>query len=113
MSTVEQSILWMLRGRAYRIGPTSDKNSLVDHLQVSRREIEEAIQSLRKAGHPIVGDSDGLHLTDDPDEILRYIKVRQGRASELYLGNRALRLTARRLKEAADQEAGLTLWPAA
>lgn len=83
------------------------------HLRVSRREVEEAVQSLRLRGEAIIGDKDGLHLTDDPDEILHYIKVRQGRASELYLGNRELRKTARRLKEQADQEAGLTLWPAA
>ena len=86
---------------------------LATFANVSRREIEAAVQQLRKDGDPIVGDSDGLHLTEDPDEIRHYIKVRQGRAAELYLGNRALRVTMQRLKESQDAEAGLTLWPAA
>lgn len=78
-------------------------------LRVPRRDVEAAVESLRLEGHAIVGGNDGLHLTSDPDELERYVEARRRRLVTIYLGSRALRKTARRMREATD----LTLWGAA
>lgn len=78
-------------------------------LRVPRREVEAAVEALRVSGEPIVGGNDGLHLTSDPVELERYVEARRRRLVTIYLGTRALRLTARRMRERTD----LTLWGAA
>lgn len=80
-------------------------------LGVSRREVEALVEDARLRGEPIVGGNDGLRLTENPDELERYIDARRRRIASIYLGNRALRVTARRMREAQDDLAGLTLWP--
>lgn len=71
-------------------------------LGVSRRDVEAAVEALRVDGHPIVGGNDGLHLTSDPVELEQYVAARRRRVVSIYLGTRALRLTARRLRERVD-----------
>jgi len=80
---------------------------------VPRRSVEEAVESLRLRGEPIVGGNDGLRLTEDPDELEAYIEARRRRLVSIYAGNRALRRTLRHMKEAADARAFLTLWDVA
>lgn len=75
----------------------------------SRREVEEAVEALRLGGEPIVGGNDGLRLTEDPDELARYVEARRRRAVSIYLGTRALRRTAARMREVRDERDGLTL----
>jgi biotin operon repressor len=44
---------------------------------VSRRDIEEAVETLRLDGEPIVAGPYGLRLTDDPEELSAYVKGRR------------------------------------
>lgn len=79
----------------------------IDHLardlQTNRREIEAAIQEARLAGHPLVGSSlRGIRLSSDPDEVLAYVDDRQERLVSIYLGTRALRRAARKMREQVD-----------
>lgn len=100
---LERSVLWMLRGDRYTIG------ELCSQLRKSRREVEEAVEFLRLRGEPIVAGNDGLHLTEDPDELTAYVEARRRRMASIYLGSRALRRTLRYMRERAD----LTLWDVA
>jgi hypothetical protein len=79
-------------------------------LRVSRREVEEAVESLRLAGEPIVASNDGLRLTENPDELAAYVEARRRRAVSIYLGTRALRRTTARMREVQDEQNGLTLF---
>jgi biotin operon repressor len=81
---------------------------LARNLGRSRRDIEAAVEELRLAGEPIVGGSDGLRLTSDPDELAAYLEARRRRMASQYRGSRALRRTLRAMRERAD----LTLWGA-
>jgi hypothetical protein len=79
-----------------RIAPATidDLRLMVREAGGSRRVIEEAVETLRLRGEPIVG----------------YVLARRRRAVSIYLGTRALRRTAARLREMRDAEAGLTLF---
>jgi hypothetical protein len=78
-----------------------------------RREVEAAVESLRIRGEPIIGGKAGLRLTEDPDELLRYVQARRRRMFSEWRGTRALRRTAKRMREVEDERIGLTLWGAA
>jgi biotin operon repressor len=78
-------------------------------LHTTRRDVEEAVESLRLAGEPIVGGADGLRLTENPEELAAYVEARRRRAVSIYLGTRALRRTAARMREVRDEQDGLTL----
>jgi biotin operon repressor len=80
---------------------------------LSRRDVESAVEELRLAGEPIVGDGRGLHLTENPDELAAYLDARRRRMASIYLGNRALRRTVTRLRDAKAASEGLTLWDVA
>lgn len=75
-------------------------------LMLTRRDVEAEIERLRLQGEPIVASSAGLRLTDDPDELAHYVEARRRRLVSIYMGNRALRLAARRMRERGD----LVLW---
>ena len=77
--------------------------------RLARRDVEAAIETLRLEGQPIVGGPRGVKLTSDPEELGAYVEARRRRMASIYLGSRALRRTARRMKERTD----LTLWGAA
>jgi hypothetical protein len=61
-------------------------------------------------GEPIVGGNEGLRLTEDPDELARYVEARRRRLVSIYRGNRRLRQTVRHMREAQAEADGLTLW---
>lgn len=69
---------------------------------VSRREAEAMVEGWRLAGKPIVAGARGVKWTSDPLELERYVDARRRRMVSIYLGTRALRLTARRLRERVD-----------
>jgi len=100
LTGTEQQVLWLLRGASYTIG------ELALHVRVSRREIEEAVESLRLAGEPIVGGNDGLTLTADADVLARYLEARRRRTAHIHRGTLKLRTTLRRMQE----RSALTLW---
>jgi hypothetical protein len=65
MTTDERGILDALIGRRSSI----TQADLAFGLQMPLRTLQECIESLRLAGHPIVSGSDGMRLSDDPDEV--------------------------------------------
>lgn len=84
-----------------RMAPaTIDDLRLMIH--VSRREVEEAVESLRLKGEPIIGGTDGLRITEDPDELAAYLEARRRRAAQIHRGTMRLRSTLRRMREARD-----------
>lgn len=87
------------------MGPVTIRD-LATFCAVSRRDVEAAVEELRLAGEPIVADNDGLRLTNDYLELEAYIEARRRRIASIYMGNRALRTTARRMREREE----LTLW---
>lgn len=102
MTTEHEVIHWL------RLAPaTIDDLRLM--IRVSRREVEEAVETLRLKGEPIIGGADGLRLTDNPDELAAYVEGRRRRAVSIYLGTRALRRTTARMREIRDERDGLTL----
>jgi hypothetical protein len=66
---------------------------------VSRRDIEEAVETLRLDGEPIVAGPYGLRLTDDPEELSAYVKGRRDRARSILRASRPLRATVDRLRQ--------------
>lgn len=82
---------------------------LARDLDCSRRDAEQGIEEARLAGHAIVASAFGVRLTNDPDELDAYLGARRRRLVTIYAGNRALRRTARRLRERTE----LTLWSVA
>ena len=81
---------------------------LAEALNVPRRTIEEAVQSARLDGVPIVSGSEGLWLAQTPQE---------AHEAALALRRRAIHqlVTARALRRAGDAMQGtpLTLWEVA
>jgi hypothetical protein len=92
--TTEANVLHELRTIAY-IPTIEDLRRLA---LCSRRDIEAAIETLRLEGHPIIADAHGVRLTNDPDELARYLEARRRRLVSQYKGTRALRLALRRLR---------------
>ena len=72
-------------------------DELRQRLRVSRREVEEAVQELRLAGHAVIGGAEGVKLSTSPQEIREYAASRRRRLVQVALGTRALLRTARRL----------------
>src|SRR5688572_2646000 len=105
MTTESEVLHWL------RIAPATidDLRLMIPEAGGSRRVIEEAVESLRLKGEPIIGGNDGLRLTEDPDELAKYVEARRRRLVSIYQGNRSLRRTVRRMREAND----LTLWEVA
>jgi hypothetical protein len=77
-----------------------------------RRLIEEAVENLRLAGHPVIGDAHGLHLARDSQELAEYIEARRRRLASIYQGNRALRRTLAGLRQQEAGAAQTELWVA-
>ena len=71
--------------------------SLSESLKVSRREIEAAVQAARLNGVPIVSGSEGLWISDSPEEVARAAESLRKRLVTQYATVRALRATARRM----------------
>lgn len=77
-------------------------------LNEPRRAVEEAIESLRLQGEPIVAGNDGVKLTRDAGELATYLEGRRRRAAQIHRGTMAMRTTLRTM-----QAPTLTLWSAA
>ena len=71
--------------------------SLSESLNVSRREIEAAVQAARLDGIPVVSGSEGLWISDSPEEVARAAESLRKRLVTQYATVRALRATARRM----------------
>ena len=79
-------------------------------LGIPIRKVQEAIQELRLAGHPIISDGDGIRLARNAEEAAACAASLRRRAIHQFLTARALRRTARRMAVAEDNLARLTLW---
>src|SRR5688572_14557323 len=73
------------------------KRVLAERAGTTSREVELAINALRLAGWPILSDSDGYRLSQDPQEVLACSQRLRRRAVNQYRTARALRSTARRM----------------
>ena len=70
---------------------------LAETLNLPRRVIEEAVQQARLEHMPIVSGSEGVWISDSPDELLRAAESLRKRLVTQYATVRALRETARRM----------------
>lgn len=73
-------------------------DNLAHGLAVPRRSIEDGIQQLRLAGHPLVSGPDGVRYSRDPAEIRRAAKALRDRAVTQMETAQALDKTATRLE---------------
>jgi hypothetical protein len=105
---LDQHILAHLAGgRWWLIGTDNGEVGLTYVTAAKRRAVEDAIQRLRLAGHPIVGGDAGVKLTSDPLEVRAYAQDRRRRLVSIAKGTRALLNTARRMEAPGPQG---TLW---
>jgi hypothetical protein len=79
-------------------------------LGLSTRAVQSALQELRLAGHPIISTSDGVRLTDWAIDVENCAVALRRRAITQLLTSRALRNTARRMREAEDSRSSQTFW---
>lgn len=101
--TLEERVLDRLADGRWRL-----LDGLAESIGVSRREMEETVENLRLAGHPIVGGPTGIKLTDDSLELRAYAHSRRNRALAIARGTRSLIHTANRMEgRTAGQR---TLW---
>jgi biotin operon repressor len=84
--------LHMGRDRAESIG------SLAERMQMPRRAIEAAVEALRRSGAAICSGSEGIWLTDDPDELIDQYRRLRRRAIHQLANLRAMQRTARNLR---------------
>jgi Mn-dependent DtxR family transcriptional regulator len=70
---------------------------LAESLNVPRRQVEQAVEQLRRDGKGIITGSFGVYLSLDPRECERAAEALRRRAITILLGARALRRTARRM----------------
>lgn len=71
-------------------------------LEIPRRTAEEAIESLRLSGEPIIGGNDGVRYTTDPALIRDYVRRRRARTLTVAMGTRRMAQTAARLEALAQ-----------
>ena len=74
------------------------------------RSVQEILQGLRLAGHPIISDSKGVRLARTADEALACAVALRRRAINQLLTARAMRHTARRMADEEARQHNLTLW---
>lgn len=88
------------------------KRELAARMGITQRAVEELVNTARHEGHPILSDSDGYRLTDDPKELEAQARRLRIRAAHQFLTARAVRLSARRMKAEHDarQRPSGTLW---
>jgi biotin operon repressor len=102
VSLVQTRLNWG-RDRAVTIG------ELAETMNLSRRAIEKAIETLRATGAPVCSGTDGIWLTTDAGELERQVEALRRRAIHQLIGARALRLTARRYRKQVQTQ----LWDGA
>ena len=94
MTTDERAVLDALTGRRSPI----TQADLAFGLDMPVRTVQECIESLRLARYPIVSGSDGMRLSDDPQEVAACAAALRRRAITQLLTARSLRRTARALR---------------
>ena len=70
---------------------------IAEHAGVPRREVEQAIQTARIEGVPLVTGEHGVWATDSPAEASQMAERLRYRIVHQYVTYRALRATARRM----------------
>jgi hypothetical protein len=94
---------------------TTDERAVLDALTGRRRPItqadlafgravQEAIESLRLAGHPILSSGDGMRLSADPDEVAACAEALHKRAVT------QMETASKLARTAARMRAPTTLW---
>jgi biotin operon repressor len=73
-------------------------------LGLSIRQVQSALQSLRLEGKPVLSDGDGIRMAQTADEARACADALRRRAIRQLLTARALRRTARRMREAEDTQ---------
>ena len=77
---------------------------------ITQRAVEALVYEARHEGHPILSDSDGYRLTDDPKEVATMAARLHRRSTHVHETAQALEATAERMaREQAGIRAG-TLW---
>lgn len=86
------------------------KKELADRMGVPQRTVEASVNEARHEGHPILSDSDGYRLTDDPEEVATMARRLHRRSTHVHETAQALEATAERMaREQSGIRAG-TLW---
>lgn len=88
------------------------KKELADRMGVPQRTVEASVNEARHEGHPILSDSDGYRLTDDPEEVATMARRLHRRSTHVHETAQALEQTAERMRAraAAALEPPATLW---
>jgi biotin operon repressor len=71
---------------------------LAEDLAVPRRMVEASIEELRRRGAPVISGPRGIHLTQDPDELMASYRRLRSRAIHQLANLRAMQRTARNLR---------------
>lgn len=90
--------LWWGRDRAVTI------SQIAEDMEVSRRAVEQAIETLRLTGSPIISCAQGIYLSTDAQELDAAVDALRRRAIHQLVGARALRATARRFAKVQQTE---------
>jgi biotin operon repressor len=88
------------RDRARTIG------DLAEDMNVSRRQIEKAVETLRQSGAPICSGSEGIWLTQSGVELMAQYRALRRRALHQLSNLRSLQRTARAMAGTRQE----TLW---
>lgn len=86
-------------------------SAVAEQMGVSRRAVEEAVQSLRHGGKPIASGSEGVWVTHDPAELWETFRSLRHRIAAQSATAWALRKTARAYERNDYQQT--ELFPAA
>jgi len=79
---------------------------LAESLSLPRRSVEAAVEELRRSGAPIVTSGRGVHLTQDPRELMESYRRLRARAIHQLSNLRAMQRTARAMAGTRQE----TLW---
>ena len=79
-------------------------------LGISVRAVQSALQQLRLAGKPVYSDTDGVRLAQTADEARACSEALRRRLVSQYKTYRALRNTARRMRDEEAAAQRMTLW---
>ena len=80
-----------------QVGPVSIAE-VARILRLPRREVEAAIEELRRTGHPIAADGRGVWLETDPERYAENVASRRRRAVRQLVNVRRERMTVRQMR---------------
>ena len=108
LSSADLVYVWLNRGRenAEPIG------SLAERLRLTRRQVEQAVTDLRRAGQPVCSGNDGIWLGDHRDLSETYETLRHRMRSQAVTAA-AVRRTLRRMRAGVVEQTTLGLGEAA